>query len=484
MGERSNGLKMSSVDASFLLTMVIFGLYWTWQTSLLYMPLPGSDENPSSSIWYVYNAICCLGYVVLAFFSARIQSIVESPVLHWAASGCVVVATVAALSGLSSFVLTVFLLYVPIAIGGALFTACRFDLLCKFDARRRLFVLLFATVAQMLLFVFIGSLPKHALFAALVLIPVALPPLFAKAYRPLHSSEAIQAEEGEKGRLPFLKIAAFALIAFSMNLIRSEIDSGSAYSALSPDGVMALAGGIVAVCVAAIVLAKSRLNFNLAPLVVVLLATLAVFLLLIGLSSRLLSSALSAAAFYLFVAMFWDYTAAWCCSSSSSTVWMTAVTHIPYDIGFLAGTLVFRAVSEQGLAGGVIPLLFASYASLVGAFFFFEHAEKREAVRLRSIEPRPVGSGRLEAAVFDVCLEAASIYSLTQREYETLRLIAVGKRLKAVAEEQGVSENTVKSHVSHIYSKLGVHSREELMSLMCSIDSASLGAGVDADREV
>ncbi|HZN14740.1 MAG TPA: LuxR C-terminal-related transcriptional regulator [Acidimicrobiales bacterium] len=49
--------------------------------------------------------------------------------------------------------------------------------------------------------------------------------------------------------------------------------------------------------------------------------------------------------------------------------------------------------------------------------------------------------------------------SLTAREVEVLALVATGKTNKAIADELIVSEKTVASHVSHIFTKLGVNSR-------------------------
>lgn len=51
---------------------------------------------------------------------------------------------------------------------------------------------------------------------------------------------------------------------------------------------------------------------------------------------------------------------------------------------------------------------------------------------------------------------------LTSREEEVLRLTLSGQKRKAVADALGVSENTVKTHLSHIFAKLGVSSKKEL----------------------
>ena len=51
--------------------------------------------------------------------------------------------------------------------------------------------------------------------------------------------------------------------------------------------------------------------------------------------------------------------------------------------------------------------------------------------------------------------------SLTARETDTLRLVAKGMTNKEVAAELGVSEVTVKTHVSNVLSKLNLSSRTQ-----------------------
>jgi DNA-binding NarL/FixJ family response regulator len=48
---------------------------------------------------------------------------------------------------------------------------------------------------------------------------------------------------------------------------------------------------------------------------------------------------------------------------------------------------------------------------------------------------------------------------LTAREVEVLRLVAKGKTNRAIADELIVSEKTVASHLSHIFTKLDLTSR-------------------------
>ena len=50
---------------------------------------------------------------------------------------------------------------------------------------------------------------------------------------------------------------------------------------------------------------------------------------------------------------------------------------------------------------------------------------------------------------------------LTEREIETLKLVAQGLGNKEIAAELHISENTVKTHVRHILEKLGLSNRAE-----------------------
>jgi DNA-binding NarL/FixJ family response regulator len=62
-------------------------------------------------------------------------------------------------------------------------------------------------------------------------------------------------------------------------------------------------------------------------------------------------------------------------------------------------------------------------------------------------------------------MEASPGGELTERESEVLGLLAQGLANKQIAARLGISEHTVKFHVSAIYSKLGASSRTEAVRL-------------------
>ena len=45
-------------------------------------------------------------------------------------------------------------------------------------------------------------------------------------------------------------------------------------------------------------------------------------------------------------------------------------------------------------------------------------------------------------------------------------MLARGRNREYIEEHLGVSRNTVKAHVKHIYAKLGIHSHQELLDLV------------------
>lgn len=77
-----------------------------------------------------------------------------------------------------------------------------------------------------------------------------------------------------------------------------------------------------------------------------------------------------------------------------------------------------------------------------------------QALRLGLLAPPPLDE-RL-----DVWLD---LPSLTAREHGVLKKILDGKPNKSIAYDLGISEKTDKIHLQHLYRKLGVHRRVDLL---------------------
>lgn len=62
-------------------------------------------------------------------------------------------------------------------------------------------------------------------------------------------------------------------------------------------------------------------------------------------------------------------------------------------------------------------------------------------------------------------LDYADIWALTEKELEVLEKVVKGLASKEIAIDMGITERTVKAHLTNIYRKLEVHSRAEAVAL-------------------
>lgn len=104
------------------------------------------------------------------------------------------------------------------------------------------------------------------------------------------------------------------------------------------------------------------------------------------------------------------------------------------------------------------------------ALFFSGLNEATFALRARCLEAASSEDGvpSREAAprLRDPFEALAEEHALTPREVEVGRLLAAGRSKSAIAERLYLSENTVRTHSRNLYSKLSIHSRQELLDLL------------------
>jgi ATP/maltotriose-dependent transcriptional regulator MalT len=104
--------------------------------------------------------------------------------------------------------------------------------------------------------------------------------------------------------------------------------------------------------------------------------------------------------------------------------------------------------------GGLVAALFAS----LGIWLGLKLTRRTETVIVREVEvPAPINFVRDESKV--------QALGLTPRELEILGFIAAGLSNKEIAERAFVSENTVKTHSSRVFEKLGARRRTQAVQL-------------------
>jgi two-component system, NarL family, nitrate/nitrite response regulator NarL len=78
-----------------------------------------------------------------------------------------------------------------------------------------------------------------------------------------------------------------------------------------------------------------------------------------------------------------------------------------------------------------------------------------------------LGQEQLSAVVtnlrkFEAARRHSKAFGLTRREIDIVRAVVSGYTNKEIAERSSITENTVKSHLTHIFNKLGASNRVEL----------------------
>ena len=98
--------------------------------------------------------------------------------------------------------------------------------------------------------------------------------------------------------------------------------------------------------------------------------------------------------------------------------------------------------------GGLVAVIF----SAVGLYFGLRWSRSREVVVIREVRVPEGGPFALNAGKLKEL-------GITPREHEILGLIAEGLSNREIGERLFVSENTVKTHSSRLFEKLGVNRR-------------------------
>lgn len=133
------------------------------------------------------------------------------------------------------------------------------------------------------------------------------------------------------------------------------------------------------------------------------------------------------------------------------------------EAGFLVGILLAPAASGIAAgAGSYQGVLAFVLAGLVALMMVSIGTQDKLAFALDGrLEG---GRTSLEDVLGEKCRAVADRHGLTNREREILPYLAQGYSLPYIRNELYIAQSTIDTHVRHIYQKLGIHSREELIT--------------------
>ena len=139
----------------------------------------------------------------------------------------------------------------------------------------------------------------------------------------------------------------------------------------------------------------------------------------------------------------------------------------------MVGVIAYAAIKKRGRLRKFAPIM-CTVVLLNMAIWFVEQQINWEfeflsvsyivsallLLLLQNTLPEPAPAPKPAVDPYVVCPQLAD---LTKREMDVLKLILANKKRKEIAEELFVTENTVKKHTAHIYEKLEICDRSELL---------------------
>lgn len=139
-----------------------------------------------------------------------------------------------------------------------------------------------------------------------------------------------------------------------------------------------------------------------------------------------------------------------------------------FSLFALATMFGMEIIHVIGLAGkDLCLLLLTAYMALIAVWYALETEREKNARVMDDLRPGAYISRR--------CDELEESLGISQREKEVLYYLARGYNHGYIARKLFISENTVRTHVRHIYAKLNVNSREGLLDFIDGVDEREEG---------
>ncbi len=144
----------------------------------------------------------------------------------------------------------------------------------------------------------------------------------------------------------------------------------------------------------------------------------------------------------------WVFGAGWAC----------------YTAPFAIGSIAASAYPDGAIAPVVIVALM--FVLLLLSTFCLELRDQDTKWIFAELRGEPVSEPVDYRSIDERCEVVGKQHGLTPRELEIMQLLCKGRTKAYIAETLYLTENTVKGHTKHIYSKLDVHSKQELMDMV------------------
>lgn len=464
--------------------IVGFGCYWAW----LYLGLYTNYLTASQQLTGLLYFLSISGAVVL-FAIVGLFRIDEKVLSVGRIASAIGLTSATALCTASTYIGDAgFVVFAVSAFATGLFSAMLLlswgYVHCGFDAKEvsvhASFSIAFASFVSVL-FIQVTSILGIPSYVN-ALLPISLPLLSLWCLRRFTRQRSLEFREAEerqgegvrlvdRSRLPLspLLIGAIFIFGLAFGLMNSIIGTG-------PDGTtgayfspisMVLGGTIAAVIGVGTLVLMDSFDFGFAykPILLIVAAGFCV-LPLLDPDQGYIAASITSAGYVCFDIFIWITLTTTGRNMSAQDKLATLalgrlVCSASVMIGALIGEFAFQYVDLSETKFTSISLSVVYLFILFGVVSLDKHSI-----------PFALGLQRDEAAKvvqeheFDsTCVALAQRYGLSTREREIMILMAHGRGIPYIADTLYIAESTVRTHAKHIYRKLNIHSREELISL-------------------
>lgn len=146
-------------------------------------------------------------------------------------------------------------------------------------------------------------------------------------------------------------------------------------------------------------------------------------------------------------------------------VLLFSITRIIWSLDLFVGFFFSEWANSLAASAPTLPGVLSAVmgVAIVATYLFVFTSSEGETALLKE-EGREEAASQAEQEA--KCSRLTRVGKLSGRESDVLILVARGRSTPRIQDELGLSSNTVNTHIRHIYQKLGVHSRQELLDLV------------------
>lgn len=418
----------------------------------------------------VFDIAMIVTLFACAFASKRLGAFFGRRSLHWCAGVALVASTLGVFSSMYAPDLAPVVATPAAVLGGfgiALVILFWSELYgCLNPVRVALYYSASIIVAAVVLYICRGFLYPWLFAAALSMPPVSLVCL-ALGFRSLPESELPRALGG-KFSFPWKPVLLMAIYAFAYGLKESSMYAGP-FGPHSAFGTVAVALAVFA----GIVARGGRFDFG-AIYRIALPLMVAAFLVLpsLGFLSNAAADFCVTASYTAFSILIMLILANMSYRYGISAIWLFGIERgvralfslLGRETETALGSLEIAGVSSEFVLNAIVILLVVALTMIL--FSEKELSSRWGVTFLGGLDAEGDSAIVKKQELANRCHEAAKRYQLSQREEEVLLLLAQRKTVGSIEKELFIANGTAKTHIRHIYRKLDIHSRDELIELL------------------